>query len=223
VNLVASRIVLFLVLLVCCPAVFAIVRKRWLGVLASVGVAVFIIALDVIVPKPDTLSLRCRTDNIPVVDFPGTAPSTVLVDPSFYFGSINQWLVRSSKGYPPSFTPKSTSKLIYQCELLNTAGIGLFNVRLPVDVLIVPAHVGHDADKNPTLACNELETTEIKHPIVPAGDMPSGARFFFYFYNGTNNCASIRFRTPQSNAWMSLHLKVDEETRLASLPPTEIH
>jgi hypothetical protein len=219
VNLFASRIVLAAMGLICCSALLVSMTRRN-ALIGFLFVGIFMYGLDRFVPKPDTLSLRCRADGVPVGDFPSSSPSTVLIDPQFPFGSINHWLIRSAKGYPPNYVPGSIGRLIYQCELTNTTGTTLFNVNLPTKLLSYPARDHLTENGTGGLACNELDApSPPKTVIVPVGDMTAGGKFIFYFYNNTTDCASLRFAPPKSSAWMTLRLVATEEELMIFLGP----
>ena len=180
--------------------------KRWLIALAAIMVLA-IGTWKILVRTPQRLSLRCRTEGIPVVTLPASS-GVVLVDPFFTFGSINWWLVGSSHGYPPDYSPESSGRLIYRCEITNLEHLTIPDVSLRVVLLSVASSGSLDRGG---VACDGATIREVKKVIVPVGDLPAAKTYTFFHYNGTRQCSQIQWGQPTSSQF-TLILRMDEET-----------
>jgi len=189
-------------------------RKVWVTI-AGVMFAACLSFLGYVLRPERSISLVCRVESVPVVNFPPSS-GAVLVDPFFRFGSINRWLVRSANGYPPDYSPGGIGRLIYRCDLTNTASVTLLDVSLDVTIVSVASY---GSPVQGSMMCDGAFIRAVKHVRVPGGDLPPGTSSVFYFYNGTDNCAELQWGFPTSPEF-GVRLKLDEETRhLVSLGP----
>lgn len=212
VDLAASRIFLAMAAAAICVAwlIFTWSRRMFVKAVGVVFIVSMFIGVDRWVPKPKPvlpeLSLVCRGESVPVLN-PPDASGVVLVDPYFPLGSANRWLIHSAHGYPPDYIKDSAVREIYRCDATNTANILLQDIYLNATVISTRSR-----GRPPTVICDGTEVVSRKEVAIPIGDLVRDKTAVFFFYNGTNDCAELHFRSATSGK-AHVQLKMDFETQ----------